>query len=72
MCVVWQEYPPSPSELQAAADGLANDPARLHTLSADFSTVALSPGAPAYHVVWPCADGLFFRASCLKGSATLP
>lgn len=40
-----QEYPLSPAELQAAADGLATDPAHLHTLSADLSTVALGQGA---------------------------
>ncbi|KAL0045428.1 hypothetical protein WJX82_006305 [Trebouxia sp. C0006] len=38
----FQEHPPSPSELQAAAEGLTTDPAHLHTLSAELSTVALA------------------------------
>lgn len=42
MCL--QEHPPSPSELQAAAEGLTTDPAHLHTLSAELSTVALATG----------------------------
>ncbi|KAL3133848.1 hypothetical protein ABBQ32_008317 [Trebouxia sp. C0010 RCD-2024] len=43
----FQEHPPSPAELQAAADGLTTDPAHLHTLSADLGTVALGQGGEA-------------------------
>lgn len=46
MLCVLQEHPPSPAELQAAADGLTTDPAHLHTLSADLGTVALGQGTP--------------------------
>ena len=41
-----QEHPPSPAELQAAAEGLTTDPARLHSLSAELSTVAIGTGQP--------------------------
>lgn len=44
MLCVLQEFPPSPAELQAAADGLTNDPAHLHSLSTDLGTVALGQG----------------------------
>lgn len=45
MLCLLQEHPPSPAELQAAADGLTTDPGHLHTLSADLGTVALGEGA---------------------------